>query len=43
MQPQKLDSHCSKKPVKYALEMNLGWFKAKNIKPGMTIGGLLKK
>ena len=43
MQPQKLDSHCSKKPVKYALEMNLGWFKAKNIKPGMTIDGLLKK
>ena len=43
MQPQTLDSHCSKRPVKYALEMNLGWFKAKNIKPGMTIEGLLKK
>ncbi len=40
MQPQKLDSHCSAKPAKYALEMNLGWFKQKNIKPGMSIGGL---
>ena len=40
MQPQTLDSHCSKKPVRYALEMNLGWFKQKNIKPGTTIEGL---
>jgi len=40
MQPQTLDSHCSKKPVLYALEMNLGWFKQKNIKPGMPIGNL---
>lgn len=42
MQPQTLDSHCSSKavPVKYALEMNLGWFRQKNIKPGMTIEGL---
>lgn len=42
MQAQTLTSHCSKKtvPVRYALEMNLGWFKQKNIKPGMTIGNL---
>jgi uncharacterized membrane protein (UPF0127 family) len=42
MQPQTLDSHCSLKavPVKYALEMNLGWFKQKNVKPGTVIGGL---
>lgn len=40
MQPQTLDSHCAKKLVRYALEMNLGWFKQKNIKPGMTIEGL---
>jgi hypothetical protein len=40
MQPQTLDSHCSAKPVKYALEMNLGWFKQKNVKPGSAIGGL---
>lgn len=40
MQPQTLDSHCSKKPVLYALEMNLGWFKQKNIKPGTPVGNL---
>lgn len=42
MQPQTLDSHCSTKsaPVRFALEMNLGWFKQKNIKPGTLIEGL---
>lgn len=42
MQPHTLDSHCSSKtvPVRYALEMNLGWFKQRNIKPGMNIGNL---
>ena len=42
MQPQTLDSHCSTKgvPVKYALEMNQGWFQQKHIKPGMKIGNL---
>lgn len=40
MQPQKLDSHCAKKPAAYALEMNLGWFKQRGIKPGMKIGGI---
>jgi uncharacterized membrane protein (UPF0127 family) len=40
MQPQTTQSHCAKKPVRYALEMNQGWFKQKNIKPGNAIGGL---
>ena len=40
MQPHSLESHCSKKPAKYALEMNVGWFKQRNIKPGIVIGGL---
>lgn len=42
MQPHTLDSHCSAKtvPVRYALEMHLGWFKQRNIKPGMSIGNL---
>ncbi len=40
MQPRTLDSHCSAKPVLYALEMNLAWFKQKNIKPGTVIAGL---
>jgi uncharacterized membrane protein (UPF0127 family) len=42
MKPQTEDSHCSAKPARYALEMNLGWFKSKNIKPGAKIGGLEK-
>lgn len=40
MAPQTTASHCAKKNVKYALEMNQGWFKQKNIKPGMQIEGL---
>ncbi len=40
MQPHSLDSHCGNKPVKYALEMNQGWFKQKNIKPGAEVDGL---
>jgi uncharacterized membrane protein (UPF0127 family) len=40
MAPKTLDNHCSSKPAKYALEMNLGWFKQKNIKPGNKIAGL---
>ena len=40
MKAQTTDSHCAQAPAKYALEMNLGWFKQKNIKPGMTIEGL---
>ncbi|WP_220810211.1 DUF192 domain-containing protein [Noviherbaspirillum aridicola] len=40
MQPQTTDSHCARKPIRYALEMNQGWFRQKNIKPGMAIGGL---
>jgi uncharacterized membrane protein (UPF0127 family) len=40
MQAEKLDSHCAKKPVRYALEMNKEWFKQKNIKPGSKIIGL---
>jgi uncharacterized membrane protein (UPF0127 family) len=42
MKPQTLDSHCSKGQVFYALEMNEGWFKQKNIKPGTFIEGLPK-
>ncbi len=42
MQPKTENSHCSAKPARYALEMNQGWFKSKNIKPGTRIGGLEK-
>jgi uncharacterized protein len=40
MQPQTTVSHCARKPARYALEMNLGWFKQKNIKAGSVIEGL---
>jgi uncharacterized protein len=39
MQPQTDDSHCSAKPVRYALEMNKGWFDRRGIKPGTRITG----
>jgi uncharacterized membrane protein (UPF0127 family) len=40
MAPQTLDSHCAKRPARYALEMNGGWFAARGIKPGTRIGGI---
>ena len=40
MKEQTLDSHCATKPATYALEMNKGWFKQKNIKPGTVLEGL---
>ena len=39
MKPQTLDSHCSAKPVRYVLEMNLGWFAQKGIKAGAKLAG----
>ena len=40
MQPQTLTNHCAAKPALYALEMNLGWFAKRGIKPGSKISGL---
>ena len=40
MEPQTEDSHCAKRPSRYALEMNRGWFAARGIKPGSRIGGI---
>ena len=40
MKAQTLDTHCARKDATYALEMNPGWFKQKNIKPGAAIEGL---
>lgn len=40
MQPQTEDNHCAAHPARYALEMNLDWFEAKHIGPGMRINGL---
>jgi len=40
MKPQTLNSHCGKKLVRYALEMNQGWFRQRNIRAGDVISGL---
>ncbi|HUX26856.1 MAG TPA: DUF192 domain-containing protein [Burkholderiales bacterium] len=40
MQPLTETSHCASRPTRYALEMNLGWFKKRGIGAGAVIGGL---
>jgi uncharacterized membrane protein (UPF0127 family) len=40
MQPKTETNHCAAKDARYALEMNLGWFKAKGVAPGMVIAGV---
>ncbi|MBK7648714.1 MAG: DUF192 domain-containing protein [Betaproteobacteria bacterium] len=42
MQPQTEDNHCARVPARYALEMNLGWFAQRGIKPGMKLNGIDK-
>ena len=42
MKPLTRDAHAAKKPVKYALEMNAGWFAKRGIKPGAKLEGLEK-
>ena len=39
MKPQSLDTHCSKKPVRFVLEMNQGWFDKRGIKAGSKLDG----
>ncbi len=40
MQPQTESNHCAAREARYALEMNLGWFKSRGFKAGVTIAGL---
>ena len=42
MQPQTEDNHCARVPARYALEMNIGWFAQRGIKPGTKLGGIDK-
>ena len=42
MAPQTESNHCAVKPARYALEMNKGWFAARNLKPGQLLRGLDK-
>ena len=43
MTPHSEQSHCAAKPVRYALEMNRGWFAARGIEPGARLGGMPPK
>ena len=40
MSPQSDQSHCSQKPVRFALEMDQGWFTARGMSAGKKILGL---
>lgn len=42
MQPLDETTHCALRPVRYALEMNQGWFKKRGIGPGTRIDGIAK-
>ncbi|NBD19865.1 DUF192 domain-containing protein [Aquabacterium fontiphilum] len=39
MKAGSLDSHCSAEPVRFALEMNQGWFSRRGVKPGDRLAG----
>jgi len=39
MKPRSEATHCSEKPVRFALEMNQGWFSKRGIKAGFKIRG----
>lgn len=40
MQPHTDNAHCSTRPVRYALEMNKGWFAQRGLGPGSKVQGL---
>jgi uncharacterized membrane protein (UPF0127 family) len=42
MQPKTEDNHCAGRPARYALEMNLGWFRSRGVGPGFSINGVNK-
>ena len=39
MKPQTDASHCSEKPVRFVLEMNVGWFAKRQLKSGYKLAG----
>ena len=42
MQPRTETNHCAARPARFALEMNLGWFKNHGIAPGVPLSGIGK-
>jgi uncharacterized protein len=43
MKPLDESSHCAGEPVRFALEMNQGWFVKRGLKPGTRLRGALFK
>lgn len=42
MQPQTENNHCALQPARYALEMNLGWFRSRGLGAGFAMIGIDK-
>lgn len=42
MQPKTENTHCAARSARYALEMNLGWFKKRGLGAGFAIQGIEK-
>ncbi len=40
MEARTLNNHCSARPIRFALEMNTGWFKQRGFGPGTRLRGL---
>lgn len=40
MAPRSLDAHCPVKPIRYALEMEQGWFKNQGVEAGAKVTSL---
>jgi hypothetical protein len=40
MQPESDKNHCARRPARYALEMNSGWFRTRGIAAGTRISGI---
>lgn len=41
MKPMTTNSHCAKKPARFVLEMNQGWFAKRGVREGQKINGTL--
>jgi uncharacterized protein len=40
MQPHSRETHSARRPAKYALETNQGWFRKRGVEPGAKVEGL---
>ncbi|MBK9218076.1 MAG: DUF192 domain-containing protein [Uliginosibacterium sp.] len=40
MKPQTEESHCPSRPIRYALEMNQGWYRSHGVTVGTVVNGI---